>query len=91
MNLSFTNFHKQLPVPYVIYADFEAFNEKIEPIQSQSTTKTGKHTVNSYGYGYSYGDGTRCCPKVFSDAGGRENDLGAAEGDSTLEGDTLRV
>jgi len=50
VNLNFTNFHKQLPVPYVIYADFEAFNEKIEPIQSQSTTKTGKHTVNSYGY-----------------------------------------
>ncbi|KAK3734989.1 hypothetical protein QZH41_004392 [Actinostola sp. cb2023] len=50
VNLNFTNFHKQLPVPYVIYADFEAFNEKIEPIQCQSTTKTGKHTVNSYGY-----------------------------------------
>lgn len=28
--LKFDNFHKQLPVPYVIYADFEVITEKIQ-------------------------------------------------------------
>lgn len=28
--LRFQNFHKQMPVPFVIYADFEAINEKIQ-------------------------------------------------------------
>ena len=27
--LRFNNFHKQLPIPFVIYADFEAITEKI--------------------------------------------------------------
>lgn len=28
--LKFDNFHKQLPVPFVIYADFEVITEKIQ-------------------------------------------------------------
>ena len=28
--LKFENYHKQLPVPYVIYADFEAITEKVQ-------------------------------------------------------------
>ena len=31
--LKFNNFHKQLPVPFVIYADFEAITEKIHGCQ----------------------------------------------------------
>ena len=27
--VKFTNFHKKLPVPFVIYADFEAITEKV--------------------------------------------------------------
>ena len=28
--LKFNNFHKQLPVPFVIYADFEAITKKVQ-------------------------------------------------------------
>ena len=28
--LTFNNFHKQLPVPFVIYADFEAITKKVQ-------------------------------------------------------------
>ena len=28
--LKFDNFHKQLPVPFVIYADFEAIAKKVQ-------------------------------------------------------------
>ncbi len=28
--LSFQNHHKQLPVPFIIYADFEALTRKVE-------------------------------------------------------------
>ena len=31
--LKFNNFHKQLPVPFVIYTDFEAITEKISGCQ----------------------------------------------------------
>ena len=45
--MSFTNYHKQMKVPYVIYADFECVLEKIEgsePSPDKSfTVKTEKH------------------------------------------------
>jgi len=45
--MSFTNYHKQMKVPYVIYADFECVLEKIdgcEPSQDASfTVKTERH------------------------------------------------
>jgi len=52
--LKFNNFHKQLPVPFVIYADFEAITEKIsgyQPTNDKSYTKAyQKHTDCGYGY-----------------------------------------
>ena len=52
--LKFTNFYKQLKAPFVIYADFEAINEKVsgpEPNSAGSFThKYQKHTDCSYGY-----------------------------------------
>ena len=52
--LEFNNFHKQLPVPFVIYADFEAITEKIhgcQPNDDKSYTETyQKHVDCSYGY-----------------------------------------
>ena len=50
----FKNHHKQLPVPFVIYADFEALTEKIQgcqPNNEKSYTKAyQKHTDCGYGY-----------------------------------------
>ena len=50
----FKNHHKQLPVPFVIYADFEAITEKIQgcqPNDEKSYTEAyQKHTDCGYGY-----------------------------------------
>ncbi|XP_068704228.1 uncharacterized protein [Montipora foliosa] len=52
--LKFNNFHKQLPVPFVIYADFEAIIEKIhgcQPNNDKSFTEAyQKHVDCGYGY-----------------------------------------
>ena len=52
--LKFNNFHKQQPVPFVIYADFEAITEKIQGCRqnndSSYTEAFQKHT--DWGYGY---------------------------------------
>ena len=52
--LKFNNFHKQLPVPFVIYADFEAITEKIsgcQPKNDKSYTEAyQKHTDCGCGY-----------------------------------------
>ena len=52
--LKFNNFHKQLPVPFVIYADFEALTEKVsgcKPNTDKSFTHAyQKHTDRGYGY-----------------------------------------
>ena len=52
--LKFNNFHKQLPVPFVIYADFEAIIEKIHGCQRHDdesyTEAYQKHTDCGYGY-----------------------------------------
>ena len=52
--LKFQNFHKQLQVPFVIYADFEAITEKVQdclPNNEESYTESyQKHTDCSYGY-----------------------------------------
>ena len=45
--LKFNNFHKQQPVPFVIYADFEAMTERIQgcqPIMINHTLKLIKNT-----------------------------------------------
>ena len=52
--LQFENFHKQLAVPFVIYADFEAITEKVhgcQPTNDRSYTEAfQKHTDCGYGY-----------------------------------------
>ena len=52
--LKFNNFHKQQPVPFVIYADFEAITEKVHGCQQNSdksyTEAYQKHTDCGYGY-----------------------------------------
>ena len=52
--LKFNNFHKQQPVPFVIYADFEAITEKIsgcQPNNNKSYTENyQKHTDCGFGY-----------------------------------------
>ena len=52
--LKYNNFHKQQPVPFVIYADFEAITEKIsgcQPNNNRSYTEAyQKHTLCGYGY-----------------------------------------
>ena len=52
--LKFNNFHKQQPVPFVIYADFEAITEKIHGCQQKGnksyTEAYQRHTDCGYGY-----------------------------------------
>ena len=52
--LRFNNFHKQQPIPFVIYADFEAITEKIQGCRqnndSSYTEAYQKHTDCGYGY-----------------------------------------
>ena len=52
--LSFNHNHKQLPAPFVIYADFKALTEKIHGCQQNNdksyTEAYQKHTVCGYGY-----------------------------------------
>ena len=52
--ITFQNHHKQLPAPYIIYADFEALTTKVEgpaldPMKSNSR-KTQHHEACSYCY-----------------------------------------
>ena len=52
--LKFNNFHKQLPMPFVIYADFEAITKKVygcRPNNSKSYTEAYQ-THEDCGYGY---------------------------------------
>ena len=52
--LKFNNFHKQQPVPFVIYADFEAITERIQGCQPDNdksyTEAYQKHIDCGYGY-----------------------------------------
>ena len=52
--LKFNNFHKQQPVSFIIYADFEAITEKIHGCQqnneSSYTEAYQRHTDCGYGY-----------------------------------------
>ena len=64
--LKFDNFHKQLPVPFVIYADFEAITKKIQGCkQSEEMEKEKRSYTEAYqthedcGYGYK----VVCCYK----------------------------
>ena len=52
--MSFTNYYKQMKVPYVVYADFECVLRNIdtcEPDNEQSfTVKTEKHEPCGFSY-----------------------------------------
>ena len=59
--LKFNNFHKQLPVPFVIYADFEAVTKKVQGCEQSEEMKEDKdrrsyteayQTHEDCGYGY---------------------------------------
>ena len=64
--LKFNNFHKQLPVPFVIYADFEAITKKIQGCEQSEEMKKDKDT-RSYTKAYQtqedcgYGYKVICC------------------------------
>ena len=40
--LKFNNFHKQLPVPFVIYADFEAITKKVQGCEQSEEMEKDK-------------------------------------------------
>ena len=50
--IAFKNYRKQLPAPFVIYADFEAITEKVgeKALQKSHTEQYQKHTACGYGY-----------------------------------------
>ena len=50
--IAFKNYRKQLPAPFVIYADFEAITEKVseKAPQKSCTEQYQKHTACGYGY-----------------------------------------
>ena len=50
--IAFTNYRRQLPAPFVIYADFEAITEKVDEkaLQKSYTEQYQKHTACGYGY-----------------------------------------
>ena len=59
--LKFNNFHKQLPVPFVIYADFEAITKKVQGCKQNEEMEKDKdrrsyteayQTHEDCGYGY---------------------------------------
>ena len=59
--LKFNNFNKQLPVPFVIYADFEAITKKVQGCEQSEEMKNEKNnrsyteayqTHKDCGYGY---------------------------------------
>lgn len=54
-HLKFTNFHHQLKVPFVIYADFESILSPIRGDRTQNTFNTHKHIPYSFAY-YIYCD-----------------------------------
>lgn len=67
--LTYQNHHKQLPAPYVIYADFEALTTKIEgpvldPAKS-NTQNTQHHEACSYCYVVVRCDGETECPVEY--------------------------
>ena len=70
--LKFNNFHKQLPVPFVIYADFEAITKKVQGCEQSEEMKKDKdrrsymeayQTHEDCGYGYKV---VCCCDDKYS-------------------------
>ena len=87
--LSFQNHHKQMKVPYLIYADFEALVRKIpgcEREQTRYTEKTERHEACGYSYMVVRSDGEVTGSKVYSG----ENTVGTFLSDILQEEVTIR-
>ena len=56
--LKINNFHKQLPVPFVIYADFEAITKKVQGCEQSEEMKKKK---NKRSYTEAYQTHEDCC------------------------------
>ena len=67
--MSFTNYHKQMKAPYVVYADFECLVRKMatcEPDKKQSfTVKTEKHEPCGFSYVVVRSDGQTFGPYTY--------------------------
>ena len=53
-SVKFNNFHKQLPVPFVIYADFEAITQKIDSCQPNDERSHTERYQKHIDCGYSF-------------------------------------
>ena len=62
--LRFNNFHKQLPVPFIIYADFEAITKKIQGCK-QSEEMENEKNKRSYTEAYQTHENCGCGYKVI--------------------------
>ena len=67
--IEFTNYRRQLPTPFVIYADFEAITEKVDEKAPQKsyTEQYQKHIACGYGYKVvcTYDDNFSKPPKIY--------------------------
>ncbi|KAK3743261.1 hypothetical protein RRG08_058344 [Elysia crispata] len=80
---NFQNHHKQLPAPYIIYADFEALTTKVEgpeldPTKS-NTQRTQHHEACSYCYVKVRCDGQTEAPVEYRGRGAAEHFLRALQ------------
>ena len=80
---AFQNHHKQLPAPYIIYADFEALTTKVEgpeldPTKS-NTQRTQHHEACSYSYIVVRGDGQTEPPVEYQGLNAAEHFLEALQ------------
>ena len=48
--INFKNFNNKIPSPFVVYADFEAFNKTCAKIDKASTEKIAGQNICSYSY-----------------------------------------
>jgi hypothetical protein len=63
--ITFKNYHKQMPVPFVVYADFESI---IKPYKEKAGDKTEiktKHEACGYGYKIVRYDGTQMQTRIY--------------------------
>ena len=81
--LTFQNHHKQLPAPYVIYADFEALTTKVEGLEldptKSNTQKTQHHEACSYCYVVVRCDGKTEAPAQYRRPNAAEHFLRALQ------------
>ena len=89
--LAFQNYHKQLPAPFVIYADFEALTTMIEGAEhntaGSSTRMTQEHEACSYCYVVVRCDGQTELPVAYRGADAAEHFLKALQ----VEEDQIRI